>query len=291
MPFSDKPQLLGLILGLIGVVIFGATLPMTHVALNGFSPYFITLCRAAIASLVAMAALAIFRRPFPKKHLPALFGAGVNVVFGFPAFSSIAMQTVPASHGGVVLGVLPLLTSIFAALIDGERPAPLFWICGVAGAAIVVTFSIRESGLQIETGDLWLLAAAVSAALGYVLLARLSRHLSGWEAISWALVVTFPLSSVGTLIVASIGIHAPDTAAYAALAYLSLMSMFGGFIFWNAGLAIGGIARVAQVQLLQTFVTLAISTALLGERIGLETIIFALLVAFVVWLGRKARFS
>lgn len=291
MPFSEKPQLLGLLLGLIGVVIFGATLPMTHIALQGFSPFFITFCRAAIASITAMVALAIFRRPFPRRHLPALFGAGIGVVFGFPAFSSIAMQTVPASHGGVVLGVLPLLTSIFAALIDGERPSPFFWACGVAGAAIVVLFSIRQNGFQVEAGDVWLLAASISAAIGYVLLARLSRHLSGWEAISWALVVTFPLSLIGTLIVAPSGIHAPGSAEFCALAYLSLMSMFGGFIFWNAGLAIGGIARVAQVQLLQSFVTLAISTTLLGEKIGLETIIFALLVAFVVWLGRKARFS
>jgi drug/metabolite transporter (DMT)-like permease len=265
MPFADRPQILGLALGFIG--------------------------RAAIASVVAMIALAIFRRPFPKTHFPALLGAGIGVVFGFPAFSSIAMQTIPASHGGVVLGVLPLLTSIFAALIDGERPGPLFWACGVAGALLVIVFSVRGSGFQLAAGDLWLLAAAVSAALGYVLLARLSRHLSGWEAISWALVVTFPLSLIGTVIVAPSGIHSPGAGEYGALAYLSLMSMFGGFVFWNAGLAIGGIARVAQVQLLQTFVTLAISTTLLKEQLGLETIIFALLVAFVVWLGRKARFS
>lgn len=291
MPFSDRPQILGLILGFIGVLIFGATLPMTHIALQGFSPYFITLGRAAIASVAAMIALAVFRRPFPKKHFPALFGAGIGVVFGFPGFSSIAMQTIPASHGGVVLGVLPLLTSIFAAIIDGERPGPLFWACGVAGALIVIIFSVRGSGFHLSAGDLWLLAAAVSAALGYVLLARLSRDLSGWEAISWALVVTFPLSLLGTILVAPSGIHAPGAGEYGALAYLSLMSMFGGFVFWNAGLAIGGIARVAQVQLLQSFVTLAISTTLLKEQLGLETIIFALLVAFVVWLGRKARFS
>jgi drug/metabolite transporter (DMT)-like permease len=291
MPFSDRPQLLGLSLGLIGVLIFSATLPMTHVALAGFSPAFITFGRAVVASAAAIVTLAVMRRPLPRGHFGQLFAAGLCVVFAFPGFSSIAMQTIPASHGAVVLGLLPLLTAIFAALVDGERPGILFWICGIIGAALVVGFSVHENGFHLEAGDLWLFAAAVIVALGYVLLGRLSRSLSGWEAICWALVVTLPLSLIGTAATLSSGIHAPSTAALGAFAYLGLMSMFGGFIFWNAGLAIGGIGRVAQVQLMQTFFTLGISALLLGEHIGLETIAFALLVAFVVWLGRKARHS
>jgi drug/metabolite transporter (DMT)-like permease len=291
MPFADRPQLLGLLLGLIGVLIFGATLPMTHIALQGFSPLFVTFGRALVASVASVVTLCVLRRPLRRGHLGQLFAAGICVVFAFPGFSSIAMQTIPASHGGVVLGILPLLTSIFAAIVDGERPGVLFWACGVAGAGLVVAFAVRQNGFQFEAGDVWLLAAAVSVALGYVLLGRISRSLSGWEAIAWALVVTLPLSLLGTLLCMNSGIHSPTPAALGAFAYLGLMSMFGGFIFWNAGLAMGGIGHVAQVQLLQAFFTLGFSAVLLGEHIGLETIGFALLVAFVVWLGRKARLS
>ncbi|MET0747959.1 MAG: DMT family transporter [Rhizobium sp.] len=291
MPLTDRPQLLGLALGLIGVLIFSATLPMTHVALAGFSPAFITFGRAVVASTAAIIALTVLRRPLPRGHVGQLFVAGLCVVFGFPGFSSIAMQTIPASHGAVVLGMLPLLTAIFAALVDGERPGILFWAYGLLGAALVIAFSIRQNGLHLEAGDLWLVAAAVTAALGYVLLGRVSRSLSGWEAIAWALVLTLPLSLIGTAIALSTGIHGPSAAALGAFAYLGLMSMFSGFIFWNAGLAIGGIGRVAQVQLMQTFFTFGISALLLGEHIGMETIAFALLVAAVVWLGRKARHS
>jgi len=291
MSLADRPQLFGLALGLVGVLIFSATLPMTHIALNGFSPAFITFGRALIASAAAILTLAILRRPLPRGHFAQLFAAGLCVVFAFPGFSSIAMQTIPASHGAVVLGLLPLLTAIFAAIVDGERPGMLFWVCGVIGAALVIGFSVRQNGFTLEAGDLWLFAAAVIVALGYVLLGRLSRSLSGWEAICWALVVTLPISLIGTALTISSGIQAPTPAALGAFAYLGLMSMFGGFIFWNAGLAIGGIGRVAQVQLMQTFFTLGISAMLLGEHIGLETIAFALLVAFVVWLGRKARHS
>jgi len=281
----------GMLLGLIGVTIFGGTLPMTRVALEGFSPLFITLCRGVIAAAAASAALILLRRPFPRDHLPALAGVGLGAVFGFPIFSSIALQTIPASHGGVVLGILPLLTSIFAALVDGERPGPLFWLCGVTGSALVVAFSLRESGFHLGPGDFWLFLAAISASFSYVLSGKLARVLPGWEVIGWALVLCAPFTLVGTLLVAGTGVHAPGFAEHGALLYLGLMSMFGGFIFWNAGLALGGIARVAQVQLFQTFVTLAVAALLLGETIGASTVGFAFAVAFVVWLGRKAKIS
>ncbi|WP_275783525.1 DMT family transporter [Pararhizobium gei] len=291
MRISTHPQAMGMLLGLIGVMIFGATLPMTHIALGGFSPFFITFGRAVIASIPAGLALLVLGRRWPKGHGAMLLGAGICVVYGFPIFSSIAMQTIPASHGGVILGLLPLLTSIFAALVDGERPGPTFWAYGLAGAALVVLFSVRDSGFHLQAGDAWLFLAAVTASLGYVLSAKMSRTVGGWEVISWALVITSPVSLVATLLVAANGIHQPSGAELGALSYLGLMSMFGGFIFWNAGLALGGTGRVAQVQLLQTFVTLAVSAVVLGEVISLATIGFAVAVALIVWLGRKARIA
>lgn len=284
-------QAAGMLLGLVGVTIFGATLPMTRVALEGFSPLFVTFSRALLAAAAAGTALLVLRRPLPWKHLPTLAGVGICAVFGFPIFSSIALQTIPASHGGVVLGILPLLTSIFAAIIDGERPGPLFWLCGIAGSVLVAAFSLGESSFHLGPGDLWLFLAAIAASVSYVLSGKLARELPGWEVIGWALVLCSPFTLAGTLIVADTGIFAPGSAQYGAILYLGLLSMFGGFIFWNAGLALGGIARVAQVQLFQTFVTLAISALLLGEAVGPSTVGFALAVAFVVWLGRKAKIS
>ncbi len=280
-----------MLLGLIGVMLFSATLPMSRIALTGFSPLFIAFCRAVIAATAAIAALVILKKSWPKGQFLPLFCAGACLVFGFPVFSSIAMQTIPANHGGVVLGILPLLTSIFSAIIDGERPGRAFWACGVAGAAVVILFATHDHGFVPAIGDLWLFAAAVSASLGYVISARLSRTLGGWEVISWALVVTLPVSFAGTILLWQTDIHAPGHAQMAALAYLGLISMFGGFVFWNAGLALGGIARVAQVQLLQSFFTIALSAFLLSEPISFQTIVFAGFVAFIVWQGRKARIS
>lgn len=282
-------ETIGLALGTLGVVIFGGTLPATRIALTTFSPWFITHGRAAIASLAAALLLLILRKRLPRDDVPALFVAGLLLVFGFPIFSSVAMQTVPASHGGVVLGVLPLTTSIFAAIIGGERPSAFFWICGVAGAALVVTFAIRDSGMQLSRGDLFLFLAAVSASLGYVVSGKLARHMPGWEVICWSLILTAPIS-----VPAAIWSWHPEYAAAApnavlAFLYLGFGSMFLGFFAWNVGLGMGGIARVSQVQLLQSFVTLAISAFLLKEHVSSETMLFAIGVIAIVALGRRAR--
>jgi len=264
---------------------------MTRIALEGFSPAFITFGRALIAAVVAGLTLAILRRSLPRAHLRELAFAGLLLVYGFPIFSSIAMQTVSASHGGVVLGVLPLLTAAFAALFGGERPGPAFWAWSVTGAALVVIFSLSGADLKPGLGDLWLGFAALSAACGYVISGKLARILPGWEVIAWALVLSAPVSLLGTLAFWSDGVRTPGSAELLALLYLALGSMFAGFIFWNKGLAIGGIARVGQVQLLQSFVTLALSALLLGERITSVTVGFAVAVGLVVFMGRKAKIS
>ncbi|MBW3095934.1 DMT family transporter [Pseudohoeflea coraliihabitans] len=279
----------GYLLGLAGVAIFGGTLPATRLALEGFSPGFITFGRALIAACVAAAALALLKRRPPRRHLPQLLLAGLMLAYGFPGFSSIAMQTVPSAHGGVVLGVLPLMTAAFAALIAGERPGPAFWAWGVAGAVLVVAFSLSGGDIEAARGDLWLVMAAISAACGYVISGKLARTMPGWEVIAWMLVFVAPISLIGTVVTWDSGFDAPGSMALSALAYLSLGSMFLGFVFWNRGLALGGIARIGQVQLLQSFFTLAFAALILGETVAPVMIAFAVAVAGVVFMGRKSR--
>ena len=278
-----------MLLGLVGVVIFGGTLPATRVALGIFSPGFVTYGRAAAATAAAALLLTYLRRRFPREDVGALLLIGLLLVFGFPLLSSIALKTVPAAHGGVVLGILPLATSIFAALIGGERPSSLFWLCGVIGAILVVCFAMRDGGMTLSAGDIWLLLAALSASLGYVVSGKLSRKMPGWEVICWALVLTSPASIVGSIATFQHHYLEATTVQDLAFLYLGFGSMFLGFFAWNVGLAMGGIARVSQVQLLQSSVTLIISASILGEVVTHETVLFALAIISVVALGRRAR--
>jgi len=279
----------GLIFGLIGVIVFSGTLPATRIAVGTFDPWFLTFGRAALATAAALLVLAITRRSIPKSHFLTLFCIGILVVFGFPGFAAFAMLTVPSAHGGVVLGILPLATAIFATLLAGERPSPLFWICGVIGALLIFAFVLRDGGWELQLGDLWLLIAGLCASAGFVLSGKLSHYMSGWEVISWALILTLPISIIGTSYYWQWDFLSAPASHNWSFLYVAFGSMYFGFFAWNAGLKRGGISRVGQLQLLQTFFTLAIAATLLGEEITLETFFFAIAVLVVVLIGRKAQ--
>ena len=290
--FSD--DILGLIFGLVGVLIFSGTLPATRIAVGTFDPWFLTFARAALATLAAIIVLISLKRSWPVRHFPMLFISGLLLVYGFPGFMAVAMVTLPSSHGGVVLGILPLATAIFATLLAGERPSILFWIYGIIGAALITLFALNDGSApsqewHVQSGDFWLLAAGLCASSGYVMSGKLTHHMPGWEVISWALLLTAPLSFFGTWWLWQSSYASAPTSHIAAYIYLGLGSMYLGFFAWNTGLKLGGMARVGQLQLLQTFFTLGISALFLGEVITMRTLLFAFGVFIVVLAGRRSQ--
>lgn len=286
-----EQESLGLLLGLLGVAIFAATLPLTRLAVPSLGPEFLTSARALIAGLLAAGLLLAGRRPPPRPQLPRLFVAALCLAVGFPGFSSFAMRSLPAAHGGVVIGVLPLATVVVAALIARERPSPSFWACALLGAVLVGGFALHRGGGALQWGDGLLLLAIGSAALGYTLSAQLSREMPARDVISWIVVIALPVSAPLTWLYRPAEPALVPLFAWACLAYLGAMSMFLGFFAWNAALALGGVARVSQTQLAQPFITIGLSALLLGERIDVETIVFAALVVGLVFAARKLRIA
>lgn len=287
---SLSRETLGLLLGTIGVIIFGVTLPMTRIAVQSLDPWFVTSGRAALAGFVAILVLSALRRPWPRRDelLPLAIGAFFTII-GFPGCTGFAMQLVPASHGGVVLGILPLVVALFGALSSGDRPSLGFWLSAFVGAALVIGFSLRDEAGQLGLGDLLLLGAVLSAAAGYTAFNRVAVKRAGWEVVSWAVVLGLPITVPISLITAPATPFSVPLPHWGAFLYLGLMSQYIGFFFWNSGLAIGGQARVSQTQLLQAFVTLATAALFNGEIVDLWTWIFAVAVVGTVLIGRRTR--
>jgi drug/metabolite transporter (DMT)-like permease len=283
-------QRLGLLLGFIGMAIFGGTLPATRIAIAAIEPLALTALRTAIAGLCSLALLLALRRPLPPRRLwPQLAVAMLGVTVLFPLLMSLALATVDAAHGGVVLGVLPIATALVAVLITHERPRPLFWIASVCGAGLVVAFALRQGGGAFSTGDLLLFASVVVAAIGYAFSGRLTLQMPGWEVISWVLVMALPISLPAAALTMPADLGHVALRPWLALLYVALFSQWIGFFAWNAGLAIGGIARVSQVQLLQPFVTLVLAALLGGETITPQIMLFAVAVVATVAISTRSR--
>ena len=282
---------LGLGLGFAGVLLFGGTLPATRVAVATFDPLFLSAARASIAGCCGLLLLFALRRPWPTWTLWRDFAlAGLCTIVGFPVFMALAMAHVPASHGGVVLGIIPLATVAAAALVTHERPSLGFWLASAAGAAIVLVFMARHGGARtIEVGDLYLLGTVISGAFGYALSGRLSLQRPGWEVISWQVAMFLPLSLAAALILWPPSLDAAPAQAWWALAYVSLVSQFSAFFVFNAGMAMGGVARVGQLMLLQPFVIVALAVPVNGERLDPSTLLYAAAVVAAVIVGQRMR--
>jgi drug/metabolite transporter (DMT)-like permease len=281
---------LGLLLGFVGMAIFGGTLPATRIAVSAIDPLALTAMRTAIAGLCSLALLVALRRPLPPRHLwPQLAIAMLCVSILFPFLMALAVQTVDASHGGVVLGVLPIATALVAVLITHERPRPLFWIASLAGAALVIAFALRQGGGALSAGDLLLFAAVAVSAIGYAFSGRLTAEMPGWEVISWVLVMALPVSLPAAALTMPADIAHIALKPGLALLYVAVFSQWVGFFAWNAGMAMGGIARVSQVQLLQPFITFALAASFNGETITPQILLFASAVVATVAISTRTR--
>lgn len=288
---TERDATQGMLLGALGVVIFAATLPMTRLAVGDqgapqLPPGFVTVGRAAVAGLLSLAYLALQRAPTPaRRHWPALLVSALGTVLGFPLFLALALRQVEAMHAAVITGVLPLATAAVAAAVLRQRASPGFWLCALLGCGLVVGYAAWQGSGAPGLPDLLLLLAVLSAAVGYVGGAQVALALPAPQVICWVLVLSLP--AVLPLAWWLRPAQPASLAAWGGFVYVSLFSMWLGFFAWYRALALGGVMRVSQVQLLQPFVALLLAVPLLGERLDAATLAFALAVLAVVFVGRR----
>ena len=291
----------GFLLGFIGVLIFSLTLPITrHLTQVDFTSLEIGFGRGFLAGIASVLIL-LFKGQFKTENLPSktdlrkLIIAAIGVVFAFPIFTAVAMQTIPAGNGGIVLAAVPLSTAIFAGLLSEENPTTKFWGIAVIGFITVIVFRLLTNDLGITNigfGDFALLVCVVIGGMGYAQGGILGKTMSGWKVICWALVISLPLVIPLTILnfdVAHLIQVANDSFVSILLfAFLCLFNNLIGFFFFYEGLGIGGVARVSQVDLFRPFFTFFFSVVFLGETMTFLAIFFLFLIIGIVYLSKKA---
>jgi len=291
----------GFLLGFIGVLIFSLTLPITrHLTQIDFTSLEIGFGRGFLAGIASVLIL-LFKGQFKTENLPSktdlrkLIIVAIGVVFAFPIFTAIAMQTIPAGNGGIVLAAVPLSTAIFAGLLSEENPTTKFWGIAVIGFITVIVFRLLTNDLGITNigfGDFALLVCVVIGGMGYAQGGILGKTMSGWKVICWALVISLPLVIPLTIlnfdVTHLIQVANESFVSILLFAFLCLFNNLIGFFFFYEGLGIGGVARVSQVDLFRPFFTFFFSAVFLGETMTFLAIFFLFLIIGIVYLSKKA---
>ncbi|CAI0961705.1 carboxylate/amino acid/amine transporter [Serratia proteamaculans] len=287
---GSRHSMQGWVNGFLGMLIFSGSLPATRLAVQEFDPLFLTAMRAVLAALLALCALGLMRQRWPRHHdIAPLVLVAIGVVIGFPLLTALALQHTTSAHALVYIGLLPLATACFGVLRGGERPKAAFWLFSVLGSLLVGAFALSQGAGASWAGDLLMVAAVLLCGLGYAEGAMLTRKLGGWQVISWALVVALPLTAGVAVWAAPATWPQVSVGAWLSLGYISLFSMWIGFIFWYRGLALGGIAAVGQLQLLQPFFGLALAGLVLHETI--QPSMLAVMAGVLVCVYGAKRFS
>jgi drug/metabolite transporter (DMT)-like permease len=291
-----KDETLGMWLGVLGVAFFAVTLPMTRLATGTqaapqLSPWFVTLGRAALAGVLSVVFLLATRSPRPQRvHWKPLGMAVLGNAIGYPLLLAYALRVVSASHAAVITALLPLVTAACAAWVLHQRARLGFWLCAIAGSALVVAFSLLRAGSHgggfgFEWADVLLVGAVVAASLGYIYGAQVTPALGAERVICWVCVMALPVTLPGTLLLW------PEqpvaSSAWVGFVYVGVFSMWMGFFAWYRGLAMGGALRVSQTQLLQPFLSILAAVPLLGEPLDVVTLGFAAAVVATVVAGKK----
>jgi drug/metabolite transporter (DMT)-like permease len=277
--------------GLLGVLAFSFSLPMTRLAVEDLDPTFVGLGRALVAALLAGALLALRRDRLPaRRDLPRFVLVALGVVVGFPLLSTLALTHLTSAHASVIVGLLPAATAVFAVIRAGERPTKAFWLAAAAGLVAVLVFAGTQGVKGLAAADLLVLAAVLAAGLGYAEGGALARTYGGPQVICWALVISAPFLILPTALAAH-DLQDAGTTAWLGFAYVSAISMFLGFFAWYRGLARGGVAKIGQTQLAQPVLTLVWSALILGEQVTLAMIVAALAVLACVLATQRTRAS
>ena len=284
----------GLLLGLLGVSLFALTLPLTKVVVAAIGIYETSFLRATLTGLIALVFLVVSRAKLPQSRhewrllMPIIVAIGL----GFPIGTAYAMQYIPPGQGGVVLGLTPLLTAIIGAHISNQKLSPRFWIAAFIGFIVITLYSLNKNQWTISHGEIGLLVASISAALGYAKAGKLSQLMDSKDVISW--VMTLSLIFNAPLAFLFLG---SDPAGFAeklfhpvpmvALLLLAIVTMYIANFFWYEGLSIGGIAKVGQILLLQPLITLFVSFLFFGEAVGVIDYLVCFLLIGIVLYCRK----
>lgn len=276
--------------GSVGVVAFSLTLPMTQVAVHAFGAVFATVARAACAAALSALYLVVRRAQRPAAgDVPGLIVVTAGVVVGFPLFTSLALRHGESGHGAVIVGLLPLMTAIGGVVRTGERPSRAFWCAAGAGAATVAVFAVIQ-GRGTPTGaDVFTALAVVAGAAGYVEGARLAPRMGSDRVICWALVLGAPLIAPALVLVSITHPPVGPAQAWWCFAYTAVVSMFLGFFAWYRGLALGGVAKVSQLQLAQPLLTVIASVVVFGHRLNMVTLYGAAAVLLCVGVAQRTR--
>lgn len=238
-------------------------------------PFTLAFWRWAIAlALVLPFALPHLRSQWHllKRHWVALLILGILSVGCYNTFVYIALQHTTATSATMLNSFIPVATIVFAYLLLGKRLSRTEALGALLSLIGVLTIVAQGSvdtllGLQLNSGDLWMMLAVLTWGLYTVGLKWRPQEIHPMLLLAALTVVGVTMLTPLYLweILNGQNIQSSETT-WTGILYIGIFPGFVGYVFYNAGIAAVGPSRGALfIHLMPVFGTL-LAIMFLGEQ-------------------------
>ncbi|MBB4823230.1 drug/metabolite transporter (DMT)-like permease [Sporosarcina luteola] len=279
----------------VTMLIWGLNLPLVKYLLGFMDPVTMTAFRILLAGITVFTILTplnLVRRPTNQEWLYILGGALLNVVLHH-YFMSVGLSRTTATNTGLILGMGPVLTAIFTALLLRNNPSKIQWIGAAIGFAgigsIVLAGGEGVSGLAL--GDAFIFFSILAQVLSFMVIAKAARTLDPRLLTAYMFIV----GSFFLIIVSMIqepgqieGFATAPPRFWIAFAASGMIGSAVGHMLYNYSVGKVGPAKAAIFMNLNTLFGLIGSAIFLGEIITGRHLIGFLFIIIGVILGSGA---
>ncbi|WLD94549.1 DMT family transporter [Alkalihalobacillus sp. AL-G] len=174
---------------LLLMVIWGFNVIAIKILVEYFAPITITAFRILTAGLVVMIVLRLRKefRKITRQQIGYIIICSLTGYLGHHYFLATGLTMTTASNTGLILGLVPLMTSLSAILFLGDR-LTLLRCLGILLGLIGVSFIVLNGSGNlkgISVGDLYIFFCVIAQAISFVFIKKATqtmdaRLITGW---------------------------------------------------------------------------------------------------------------
>ncbi len=291
-----KTRLIGYLYLAAAMAGVGSTVIASRLAAGGLPPFTATALRFLIATPLLLALMRAQRMRWPRISTRDGVLLVIQAAAGGVGYTVLLISGTKLSSpldAGVMLGTLPAMSTLIAAVVLRERQTPRDWAAAALATAgvLFVTFAPGHAlpSLRTLAGDALVLAAVACEAVFILLNRRLAAPLP-------PLALSTAMSGLGfvlALVPAVFEWHAVadgwTVGAVSAIAYYALVPTVLGYLCWYAGSARTSGTEAALFTAVAPVSAVLFAVALFGETLNVTRVAGIALVVAGMLVGATRR--
>ena len=288
---------------LVTMAVWGGNVSVVKLLTEQFNPIWVSTLRMVVATVALLVLLYWRGQRLPRLHQLSrqqallLLACAVLMVYVNQLCFTLGVQRTVAANAALIIALNPLVSSLLAALLLGDRLTPARLAGVVLGFGGVAAVVLHRPGAALghgNLGDLLAFASVLTWVVGGVLVQRLARQLHTVVISTLVFVLGTALLLLHLLVFSVVWpvVPLPDWTHFTPrllllLVFSGLLATAWGALVWNRALTTLGVARTALYAYWVPIFGVSFAVLLLGEPLTVWHAVGLAAVLGGTWLGTR----